>query len=286
MESLKLSWLGHPLVELKGRAIKLETRKAAALLAYLSLNPGECPREVLATMFWQESNQQKALANLRRTLSSLNSSLPGWIEADRETIRLKRNGNLWVDVEALHQLRSQLKQHNHPENEVCNKCLSMLDKIAELYRDDFLEGLNLIDSPTFDDWQFFQRDGLRQEFAEVLQRLSFGHSERGKWGQAILHAQRWLALDRMNEPACRALMDLYARSGQKTAALHQYEELTHLLKEQVGQEPEQETRRLYEQIRGREEAKRVTESPDHSTSYPLLKTKLYIHTAPVSRVIR
>ena len=256
METLKLHWLGHPLVELKGRAIKLETRKAAALLAYLSLTPGECQRETLATMFWQEGNQQKALANLRRTLSSLNSSLPGWIDADRETIRLKHNGKLWVDVDAFHQLLSRLKQHNHPENEVCDDCLSILDKAVELYRGDFMDGLNLMDAPTFDDWQFFQRDGLRQEFADVLQRLTFGRSERGQWDQAIACARRWVVLDRLPDPATRALMDLYARSGQRPAALHQYEELARLLREQMGQEPEEETRRLYEQIRGREETKR------------------------------
>jgi len=82
------------------------------------------------------------------------------------------------------------------------------------------------------------------------------------------------------------LMDVYARSGQRTAALHQYEELARLLKEQMGQEPEDETRRLYEQIRGREEAKRVAESPERPTSFPLLKTKLYIPTPPASRVER
>jgi LuxR family maltose regulon positive regulatory protein len=286
VESLKLSWLGHPLVELKGRAIKLETRKAAALLAYLSLNPGECPREVLATMFWQEGNQQKALANLRRTLSSLNSSLPGWIEADRDSIALKRNGKLWVDVEAFHQSLSQPKEHQHPENEVCDDCLSTLDKAGEHYRGDFMDGLNLMDAPTFDDWQFFQRDGLRQEFADVLQRLTFGHSERGQWEQAIACARRWVAMDRLHEPACRALMDLYARSGQRAAAVHQYEELARLLNQQMGQEPEEETHRLYDQIRGREEAKQVVESSERSISFPLLKTKLYIPTAPASRVTR
>jgi len=157
VEALKLNWLGHPLVEWKGQAIKLETRKAAALLAYLSLTPGECQREVLATMFWQEGSQQKALANLRRALSSLNASLPEWIEADRETISLKRNIKLWVDVDAFHQSLSQLKEHPHPENETCDDCLSALNKTVELYRGDFLEGLNLSDSPSFDEWQFFQR---------------------------------------------------------------------------------------------------------------------------------
>jgi len=286
VETLKLHWLGHPLVELKGKPVKLETRKAAALLAYLSLNPGECQRDVLATMFWQEGNQHKALANLRRTLSSLKSSLPGWIEADREAIALKRNRKLWMDVEAFDLAFLQIKEHGHPENEACEDCLSILDKTVELYRGDFLDGLNLSDSPTFDEWQFFQGDGLRQEFVDVLKRLTSGHSKLGRWDRAILCACRWVALDRLHEPACRALMELYARSGQRTAALHQYEELARLLKEQAGQVPEEETRRLYEQIKGRKEAKRDAESPEHPISFPLLKTKLYIHTAPISRVIR
>ena len=286
MESLKLYWLGLPLVEFKGRAVKLETRKAAALLAYLSLNQGGCSREAVATMFWQDGNQQKALANLRRTLSSLNSSLPGWIDADRVTIRLKHNDRLRVDVEVFNQLLSQLKQHDHPESEVCDECLSTLNKVVELYRGDFMEGLNLTDAPTFDDWQLFHRDGLRQEFADVLQRISFGYSGRSQWDQAITHARRWVAMDPLHEPAYRALMNLYARSGQRTVALRQYDELVRLLKEQAGQEPEEETRRLYNQIRGQAETKRVAESPERPTSFPLLKTKLYIPTAPVSRVER
>ena len=134
METLKLHWLGSPQVEVEGRAVKLETRKATALLAYMSLAASECHREPLATMFWPEGSQQKALANLRRTLSSLNASLPGWIEADRETISLKRNSKLWVDVEAFHQSLSQLKEHGHPESEVCEECLSVLDQTVQLYR--------------------------------------------------------------------------------------------------------------------------------------------------------
>ena len=286
METLRLSWLGNPQVERRERLTKLETRKGIALLAYLSLKPGECSRELLATMFWPEGSQQKALANLRRTLSSLHSSLPGWIVADREHISLKRNSRLWVDIDAFHDALSQLKEHAHQENEVCEECLAILDKTVELYRGDFLEGLNLNDCPSFDEWQFFQRDGLRQEFADMLHRLSRGHSLQNQWDQAILYARRWLALDRLHEPACRVLMDLYARSGQQAAALHQYEELVRSLSEQVGQQPEPETRRLYEQIRGRQEPQQTKRSSEVPSSYPLLKTKLYIPTPPFGRVIR
>lgn len=286
METLKLYWLGTPLIELRGRAVKLETRKAAAMVAYLSLTPRECQRETLATMFWPEGSQQKALANLRRTLSSLNSNLPKWIEANRETITLKRNVKFWVDVEAFHRSLSQLKEHPHPANQVCEACLSVLENMANLYRGDFLESLNLRECQNFDEWQFFVRDELRQELANVLQRLSSGHGERSQWDQAIKYARRWVALDHLSEPACRVLMDLYARSGQRTAALHQYEEMARLLHKQMAQPPESETRRLYEQIRSSGAIKHVDEAAERPTLFPLLKTKLYIPSAPTPRAVR
>ena len=286
MERLKLYWLGAPRVELTGQIVKLETRKAAALLCFLSLTPGECHREVLATLFWPEGSQQKALANLRRTLSSLNASLPGWIEIKRGTLALKRSKDLWVDVDVFHQLLVEIKQYVHPEKEFSEECLPLLERTVELVHGEFLEGLNLTDAPDFDEWQFFQRDGLRQKFADVLQRLAAGYGERNQWEQAITCARRWVALDRLHEPAQRALIDLYARSAQRTAALRQYEEFVRLLKEELDQEPEQETQRLYEQLRGREETKQVTGVPELPTSFPLLKTKLYIPAPPASRVVR
>src|SRR5512135_558985 len=150
VETLRLYWLGSPRVELGERNVKLETRKAAALLAYLSLTPGECQREILATMFWPDANQHKALANLRRTLSSLNSSLPGWIQADRETITLGRNDKLWVDLGVFHQLLSRSQDHCRSENEICDQCLSTLVEAVAYQRGEFLEGLNLNDCPGFD----------------------------------------------------------------------------------------------------------------------------------------
>jgi len=285
VESLKLYWLGVPRVELKGQIVKLETRKAAALLCYLSMTPGNCQREILATMFWPEGSQQKALANLRRTLSSLKSSLPGWIEANRDTLVLKRNGKLWIDVEAFDQSLSGLRQHTHSE-EACDGCLYILEKTIEIVRGEFLEGLNLTDAPDFDEWQFFQRDELHRKLADVLQQLSSIYANRAQWKQAITCTRRWITLDRLHEPAQRALIDLYIRSGQRMAALRQYEEFTRLLKNELGQEPEDETQRLYEQARGQSETKHVDEASQSSLSNPLLKTKLYIPTPSASKVIR
>jgi hypothetical protein len=40
--------------------------------------------------------------------------------------------------------------------------LDALEEAIELCRGDFLEGFSLPDSAQFDDWQFFQSEGLRQ----------------------------------------------------------------------------------------------------------------------------
>ncbi len=283
MESLKLYWLGPPLVELRGRALRLETRKVVALLAYLSLTPGLGRRETLAAMFWPEANQKKALGNLRRTLASLKSDLPGWIEADRETITLKRNNRLWIDVEAFHQSLQDVRTHDHRGPGPCEACLDGLNEAVGYYRADLLDSLSVGDSLAFDEWQLFQRESLRREYAEALQSLCSGYAQRGDWETAILWARRWFALDRLHEPASRVLMDLYARSDQRSAALRHYEELSRLLQEQTGQEPEPETRELYVRLRGGVEVK---QQPAQFSPFPILKTKLYIPTAPASRVVR
>ncbi len=285
MQGLRLYWLGEPAVELKGRAIKLETRKSAALLAYLSTEGRRYQREVVATIFWPEASQPKAFGNLRRTLSSLNSRLPGWIEADRETIGIKQTDKLWCDVAAFNELLARVKGFCSAGNELCEECRAALEEALELYRGNFLDGLNLDDAPEFDDWEMVQREELRRELADVLQRLSMAYSRIERWDEALQAARRWVTLDPSYQPAHRLLMQLYARSGSRSAALRQYEQLQRLLKQQSG-DVEEETRRLFEKIRGPQSAPSVGDGSSHPALVSILKTKLYVPTAPASRLER
>ena len=96
-------------------------------------------------------------------------------------------------------------------------------------------------SENFDDWQFFQAESLRQELAQVLERLVRGHSAQGKYGAAIPYARRWVALDPLHEPAQQALMTAYAQAGQRAAALRQYQDCVRVLEEELGAPPSPET---------------------------------------------
>ena len=66
---------------------------------------------------------------------------------------------------------------------------------------------------------------------------------------AITFARQWLALDRLNETAHGQLMRLYAWSGQRSAALRQYQECVAVLREQLGAAPQESLTFLYESIR-------------------------------------
>jgi DNA-binding SARP family transcriptional activator len=240
--------LGAPRIEHDGEPIEVDTRKAIALVAYLAVTRERHARDALAVLLWPEYNQSRARAALRRTLSSLGKArAEGWLEADRESVALNRD-RIWIDVYRFRELLAECRTHGHPETEVCPDCLPPLSEAVALYRDDFLAGFTLRDSPAFDDWQFFQAEGLRRELAGALERLSRGHGALGEWDEAVSHARRWLALDPLHEPAHRWLMQLYAWSGQRAGALRQYRECVRILEEELGVSPLEETTRIYEAI--------------------------------------
>ena len=289
MALLKLSWLGPPGIEYDGRPLRLEMRKTLALLAYLSLSPQPPTRETLAAMFWPEYDQQHALSNLRRNLSSLAKSLPGGLlEADRERIGLGRVAWLQVDIDEFREQLSFANKHSHLPDRVCPECIASLEKAVAIYNGDFFEGFNLKDCPEFDEWQFFQRESLRQELAAALEKLIDHLSSLNQWEKAISHARRWVSLDQLHEPAQCAMVELLIASGQRSAALRQYENYARLLKEALSQEPSPAAQAMYQQIcekdtRGRARGiAREMASSSISKDYreqiagPVLKTKLYI----------
>lgn len=95
MSRLSLYLLGPPCVELDGRPVRVDTRKAIALLAYLAITRERHRRDALVNLLWPESDHSHGRAALRRTLSALRKPLDGgWLNADRETIALNPDAEL------------------------------------------------------------------------------------------------------------------------------------------------------------------------------------------------
>jgi DNA-binding SARP family transcriptional activator len=144
MAAFRLFLLGTPCVECDGAPIEFDRRKALALLAYLALSGGRSSRDVLAALLWPEYDDVRARAGLRRVLATLNETPAShWLVVDRETVTLKSDGQMWVDV---HHFNTLMEAGNND---------SLVEAI-NLYQDGFMSGFSLRDSAEFDDWQTAQ----------------------------------------------------------------------------------------------------------------------------------
>ncbi len=254
MAEMKLFLLGTPGLQVDGQTVAIPRRKALALLIYLAVTGATHRRDTVATLLWPDYSQAEARTALTRHVSELRKiSDQTFLDSSRETIAL--TGPLWVDVAAFQQL---MAAYTALEAD----CLERLTAAVALYRDDFLRGFTLPDSPAFDEWQFFQSDGLRQQLAVALERLSLLHAQHSNYDAALPYARRWVALDPLHEPAQRQLIQLLADSGQRSAALHQYTTCCRLLADELKITPDPATVALAEQIRtgaiGRHEARQPT----------------------------
>ncbi|HUF82487.1 MAG TPA: AAA family ATPase, partial [Burkholderiales bacterium] len=217
-----------------GELVRLPTRKAEALLAYLALAPRSGhARDTLTGLLWGESSDRSARASLRQTLFLIGKSFNrDTLVTEGRTVALAP-GALDVDV---------------VEFERCSASgdIEALNRAAGLYRGELLAGLAL-NEPAFEEWLLAERERLRERAIEATVRLvtAFGESSGD---QAIQAALRLTALDPLEESAHRALMRLYANAGRRAAALRQYQSCVGILQRELAAEPAPETQALYRDI--------------------------------------
>jgi WD40 repeat protein/serine/threonine protein kinase len=245
---LELRLLGGLSIRLDGNPVTgLASRKAEALLVYLARSRGPQRREVLADMLWDERSQSQALSNLRVLLTSLRQKLGDHIEISRETVGLNPFGDTWIDTEDFEHSLKLLTQesgiHSMKTAEIIHRA------VIDLYRGDFLEGFYIADSSRFENWLAAERERLHRQAADGLAELVAYQLNFGNYKNGVQYASRLLSLDPLMESAHRQMMRLLVYTGQKGAALEQYETCRRLLEEELSAQPDAATTALYEAIR-------------------------------------
>jgi DNA-binding SARP family transcriptional activator/pimeloyl-ACP methyl ester carboxylesterase len=246
MEQLSLHLFGAPQVEYGGERMSLRFQKELALLIYLAVTNRSHTRLALATLFWPEHEQARALASLRRALYQIKVDVgEDILDLKGGMIRLSTAVDLRVDTRSFLAAAHLCREHVHPPQAPFASCIAALEAAVRLYVDDFLAGFSIPDSSQFDDWQFFEREGLRAECLRVLTMLTAYYEHQKSYDQAIDMARLWLIREPYHEPAHRALIRLYGLCGQYAEATRQYDLCQRLLFEQLGVQPQQETQHLY-----------------------------------------
>lgn len=257
MAELSLSLLGPWQATVAGEVVRgFRFDKVRALLAYLAVEADRPhPRETLMAMLWPDLPEQAARNNLRQTLLRLREAIGDrtavrpYLDTSRATIQFNDDSDHWLDVTSFLSLLTICRRHPHRHPESCRPCARRLGQAVALYRGPFLADFSLADSVVFDEWATLKREWLHRQAVEALARLAHYYEGRGYYQQARQAAWRQLELDPWREEAHRQMMRLHMLSGERTAALAQYEQCRQILAEELGVEPEAETTALYKQIR-------------------------------------
>jgi len=233
-----------------------ESDKARALLAYLALETDRPqPRAYLAGLLWPNCPEQNARHDLRQALSNLRHSIadvdatPPYLQITRDTIQYNRQSDYWLDVQAFDALLDACQEHAHRRFDLCPSCIERLHQVVALYRGSFLQGFSPGESLPFQEWMLLLEERCHRRAAGALSQLVRCYARRGEHELALRYARRHVALEPWREEAHRHIMRALALSGQRNAALIQYQHCCRILADELQVQPERETTELYRRIR-------------------------------------
>ncbi len=256
---LEIQLLGRFDVSLDGLPVEIQARPARALLAYLLLHPGSHGREKVAGVLWPESNETNARANLRHALWRLRRELGDCLHADKSSLGLDPEADVRLDVAVFE---------------------ADLDEGAGIDR--WIERLAAYAGPLlpdwYEDWVILERERLAAVFQRTMPHLLERLAEEARWEDSLSWAETWISMGEVPEPAFRALMTAHAALGDVAAMASSYRRCVETLQEELGVEPSDETRALYERLSSGERpagAKRAAPSAEASAARPK-------HNLPVS----
>ncbi len=258
---LKLALLGPLQLTIDDEPlIGLDSGKARALLCYLAVNGRIHSRHTLANLLWGELPESDARRNLRGVILKLRQLLEPYLQISHQTVGLNPDAPVWLDTKAF----KEGLQAGHQQGVGWQTAV-------QLYRGEFLQEFYIRQAPEFDNWLQEQRSWFHNQAITAHDAWATHLREQGDFNEGIHVARQLLTLEPTREASHRLLMTLLALSGQRTAALRQFEQCQELLAAELGVAVSAETADLHEQIRAGEYDK-VTKIP--SPPHPLTPSPL------------
>jgi DNA-binding SARP family transcriptional activator/TolB-like protein len=233
---LSISLVGAVSAWGRGKSAELGLRKAVAALGYLCLQDRmTTTRERLAYLLWSDSDEQKARASLRQTLSALRRAFSSvgfnGLTTDKLNVHLQAQRS---EIDLLRVLDAAEQMRVDP----------LLLTTARL-PERILEGLEDVDAE-FRGWLLPVRQSihnrLERSLGAGLNATSTSDAEKLNIATALL------SLDPTNEEACRYVVASHGRRGDIASAKRAYGELAEVLSKDHGVKPSTKTQRVFDQV--------------------------------------
>jgi DNA-binding SARP family transcriptional activator len=253
----QLFLLGRFELRIGGRVVvdrTFQRTKAKSLIKLLALQfGGMMHRDQVIEALWPNVRAPSAANNLHKSMHFLRAAASEPASGDavsgdtasgdtasgdgivtiRDAMVVLRN-DIWIDAHAF-----------------VNQCLAArtarsidgFSAALALYRGE------LLPDDLYEPWAERHRENLRALFISSSLDLCALHEERHEWREALERASTALQADPTTEETHRVLMRLFARSGNTSRALQQYEQCREILRRELDIEPGERTRALRDSIR-------------------------------------
>jgi DNA-binding SARP family transcriptional activator len=194
-----LHLMGAFTLQVDGTRIHLG-RREERLLAFLAMH-GPCHRPFVAGSLWPNSDEARALSNLRAAVLKVRQAAREVLDVDGSTLSL--SPSVVVDLVELVQSVEQVVHHETLDGE----------------RAEHLLGTGVLLPGWYDDWVMFERERLHHRRVRALEVLAVQELETGHADLALAAARDAVALEPLRESAHRLLIRAHLALGNRALAV-------------------------------------------------------------------
>jgi len=240
---IEVCLFGGPCLSTKSHCVSaFPTRKTAEFVGYLAYHAGtRLMRQDMAEVLWPNADPESSRNRLKQALAASKRLLePLEIDLGRPVIGSTR-GQAWIEPDSADVDTALFDKLRIAALQTTDAMVQreLLGRAERLYRGSFMAGCD-------GEWVWLERTRLEEDLLQVLCAQARLCRLTGDLVGARDYALRGVRIDPLAEQSRRELLAVLTAMGAHSAAYRNYREFERLLRDQMGVEPEGETRDIVE----------------------------------------
>jgi ATP/maltotriose-dependent transcriptional regulator MalT/DNA-binding SARP family transcriptional activator len=223
------------------------TKRARDILCFIATRRHRrASKDTIIDTFWGEADFDVVEKNFHPTVSHIRKALNS-NQSLKQNFLLYRDGDYLLNPEFSYRIDTEEFDRLVTEGEAArrardfDRCIRAYEEAVALYRGDFMQG-------SYDDWVEEQRSYYREQHLRMLEALAAVAQKMQEWQRSLTLAQQILHVDPFREDIHCMMMRAHAAVGNRVAVKEQYENLSRLLRKELGVDPAADTQKVYQEL--------------------------------------
>jgi ATP/maltotriose-dependent transcriptional regulator MalT/DNA-binding SARP family transcriptional activator len=223
------------------------TKRARDILCFIATRRHRrASKDTIIDTFWGEADFDVVEKNFHPTVSHIRKALNS-NQSLKQNFLLYRDGDYLLNPEFSYRIDTEEFDRLVTEGEAARRsrdferCIESYERAVALYRGDFMQG-------SYDDWVEEQRSYYREQHLRMLESLAAVAQKMQEWQRSLNLAQQILHEDPFREDIHCMIMRAHAAMGNRVAVKEQYENLSRLLRKELGVDPAADTKKVYQEL--------------------------------------